>query len=103
MDYGMFWNSSTTRTNSHVSAGLKAKELGYATKLYNIIVVSAPLISVVCRLAKVKIFLYFLYFLFLALSQLTHIIHKSLCKLVNFLGVISEFVLRYFFVFLHLS
>jgi len=55
-----FWNSSTTCTNSHVLTGLNVKELGYATRLYDIVVVSAALISVVCRLTKVKICLYFL-------------------------------------------
>jgi hypothetical protein len=102
-DYGIFWNFSTTRTNSHVLTDVNVKELGYVAKLYDIVVISAPFISVVCRLAKVKIGLYFLYFPFLTLSRLSYLIDKSFCKLLNLLNVIFEFVLRYFFIFLHLS
>jgi len=102
-DYGVFWNSSTTRVSSHVLTGLNVKELGYISKLYDIVVVSAPYIPVVWRLAKAKICLYFLYFPFLTLSQLSYLINKSLCKLLNLLSIILEFVLRYFFILLHLS
>ena len=99
----MFWNSSTTRPNSQMLTGIKVKELSYVTKLYDIVVILSPFISVVCRLAEVKIGLYFLYFPFLALPQLSYLIDKSLCKLLNLLSIIFEFILRYFFIFLHLS
>jgi len=49
MDYGIFWNSSTTCTNSHVLTDLNVKELGYVTKLYDydMVVILSPFISVV--------------------------------------------------------